>query len=189
MTRQPFEAWDIVPCVAEDLERRFALLTEELSLARTQLAQIREQQEKWDETQARLRASRERAARAADVLAECLAERFRDEILSRSRRRLPRWLRPRATEEEELVLLIWSTPLFDPAWYLRHHLDAVRSREDPALHFIKNFTRPVRDPGPNFDTAMYLDNHPEVLTSGINPLVHFLQNPQCVGAESYPVAG
>ena len=72
--------------------------------------------------------------------------------------------RARPTDEEQRELeLIRSSPLFDAAWYLRHYHDVVRSGEEPALHFLRHPTRPIRAPGPDFDTARYLDAHPEVL--------------------------
>jgi hypothetical protein len=168
---------------SDELER----LTQEVRLLRDELASVRAAQEAQEEREAQLRAARTKAVRAADVLARALAERLRIDAASARGRG---WWQRRAgaptAEEQEQLELIRSSSLFDPAWYLRHHLDVVRSGQEPTLHFLRNPSHPMRQPGPDFDTAQYYDDHPGLMESGENPLVHFLTSPEFAGADRYP---
>jgi hypothetical protein len=163
-------------------------LTEEVRLLRAELAAVRSAQEDQEQREARLRASRTKAVKAADVLAQTLAERLRIEAAATSSRGglLRRRTGAPTPEEQQQLELIRSSSLFDAGWYLRHHLDVVRSGQEPALHFLRNPMQPMRQPGPDFDTAQYYDDHPELLDSDTNPLVHFLSSPESVGADRYP---
>ena len=172
----------------EASDGRLERLTEEVRLLRAELAAVRAGQEEQEQREARLRSSRAKAVKAADVIAQALADRLRIDAASTSPRRglLQRRTDGPTPEEQQQLELIRSSPLFDAAWYLRHHLDVVRSGQEPALHFLRNPIRPLRQPGPDFDTAQYYDDHPELLDSGVNPLVHFLSSPESAGAVRYP---
>jgi hypothetical protein len=163
-------------------------LRAEVKLLRDELAAARIAQEKFETRLAKLRAGRNNAQKSADVLSAALAERLRIDGSVQGRKHsllVRRQGTPTAEEQRELEL-IRSSKLFDAAWYLRHYHDVVRSGEDPALHFLRHPTRPIRAPGPDFDTARYLDDHPELLAEGVNPLVHFLLSEDGRRADRYP---
>jgi hypothetical protein len=135
-----------------------------------------------------MRAARNVAQKSADVLSVALAERLRIDGSTQGRKHslLSRRQGAPTVEEQRELELIRSSKLFDAAWYLRHYHDVVRSGEEPALHFLRHPTRPIRAPGPDFDTARYLDDHPDVLAEGVNPLVHFLLSEEGRRADRYP---
>lgn len=168
---------------AEDLRR-------ELDTLRTELAQVRLEQEEWGEREARLRKSRDRAAKAATVLSRLLAERLQAETtVALAEGRRSRWRRGSADigpDEAGELELVRSSALFDAAWYLRNHVDVARRGEDPSVHFLRHWDHPLRRPSEDFDIAQYVLDHPEVVTDRINPLVHFLGSPQSDGADAYP---
>lgn len=171
-------------------EDEVAQLRREVEVLRAELAEVRRSQEEQDEREARLRRTRERARKAANVLSELLAERLAAETAAASAGRT--WWRrgqDAVTPDEagELELLRRSHFL-DAAWYLRTHLDVVRRGEDPALHFLRHWQRPLRQPSEAFDIAQYVRDHPEVLRERVNPVVHFLGSPESEGADSYPPA-
>ena len=99
------------------------------------------------------------------MLVEALADRLRIDGTRQGRKHslLARRYAPPTADERRQLELIRSSPLFDAAWYLRNYHDVVRSGDEPALHFLRYPTRPIRAPGPDFDAARYLDAHPEVL--------------------------
>jgi len=164
-------------------------LRDEVDLLRRELAAIRADQEKWGEREARLRKSRDRAVKAAEALSALLAERLRGETALEGAAPRSWWRRGAATmtpEEAGQLELIRQSALFDPAYYLRTHLDVVRRGEEPGLHFLRHWDHPFRRPSESFDIAQYVLDHPEVLTERINPLVHFLSSPESDGADTYP---
>ena len=169
-------------------ESELTRLRAEVALLRDELATARTAQEKFDTRLAKMRAARNRAVKSADVMSAALAERLRIDGTDKGRRHSLLSRRQEApTEDERRQLeLIRSSPLFDAAWYLRQYHDVVRSGDEPALHFLRHPTRPVRMPGPDFDTARYLDAHPDVLAEGVNPLVHFLLSDEGRRADRYP---
>jgi hypothetical protein len=165
-------------------------LRAEVRLLRDELAALRAAQEKSETRFAKMRAARNHAEKSAALLSESLADRLRIDgtVKGRKRSLLGRRQDSPSEDERRQLELIRSSPLFDAAWYLRHYHDVVRSGEEPALHFLRHPTRPIRAPGPDFDTARYLDAHPEVLASGENPLVHFLLSEEGSRADRYPPA-
>ncbi len=122
------------------------------------------------------------------MLSQALADRLRIDGTRHGRKQslFARRYAPPTADERRQVELIRSSPLFDAAWYLRNYHDVVRSGEEPALHFLRYPTRPIRAPGPDFDAARYLDAHPEVLAEGVNPLVHFLLSEEGRRADTLP---
>jgi hypothetical protein len=163
-------------------------LRAEVALLRDELATIRKAEERLDTRLAKLRNARKEAENSALVLSQALADRLRIDGTRHGRRHslfARRYAPPTAQERREMEL-IRSSPLFDAAWYLRNYHDVVRSGEDPALHFLRYPTRPIRAPGPDFDSARYLDAHPDVLAEGVNPLLHFLLSEEGRRADRYP---
>lgn len=164
-------------------------LRDEVDLLRRELAAIRADQEKWGEREARLRKSRDRAVKAAEALSKLLAERLRGETAVADAEPRSWWRRGASAvtaEEAGQLELIRQSALFDPAYYLRTHLDVVRRGEEPGLHFLRHWDHPFRRPSESFDIAQYVLDHPEVLTERVNPLVHFLSSPASDGADTYP---
>ena len=163
-------------------------LQAEVALLRDELTTVRTAQERFEARLAKMRAARNEAQKAANLLSAVLAERLRIDGSADGRKRslLARRQGVPSTEEQRELELIRSSPLFDPAWYLRHYHDVVRSGEEPGLHFLRHPTRPIRAPGPDFDTARYLEDHPSVLEEGVNPLVHYLLSEDGRGADRYP---
>lgn len=148
---------------------------EELRLCRVELAQAREELEELAEDQAKVRRSRARAQKEADVLAKALADVLNRETRERARGAWWRVGQGRVSQQEwENVQILRQSKYFRPAWYLRKNLDIARGGVDPALHFLRDGHREGRDPGPKFDVEQYLEEHPEVRRSGDNPLLHFL---------------
>jgi hypothetical protein len=167
-------------------------LRDEVDLLRRELAHAREDQEKWGEREARLRKSRDRAVKAAEVLSTLLAERLRGETAVAGAGERSWWKRGAATvtpEEAGQLELIRQSPLFDAAYYLRSHLDVARRGEDPGVHFLRHWDHPFRKPSEDFDIAQYVLDHPEVIVERVNPLVHFLASAESDGADAYPPAG
>ena len=165
-------------------------LQEELELCRRELAQVREQQEKWMEQAARLPV----AERARDTFARALAVELSSGYWTRLqpervlpgglRGRLLRWIlgfwrRPSPTEE--LVVLVEQSRYFDPVWYLVEYPDVLEAHTSPAEHFLLSGAAEGRDPGPEFSTAYYLKSVPGLAESGMNPLVHFVRHGQAEG--------
>jgi hypothetical protein len=172
----------------DDPDETIARLTEELARVRAELAEVRRTQEGWADKLAKVRAARRRAERTANLLSSTLATRLRVEASRRgtARRLLSRMQQGVPTPEEaEQLEVLRSSPLFDPAWYLRSYHDVVRSGEEPGLHFLRHAVSPFRSPSAEFDTARYVEDHPEVLDERVNPLVHFLLSPEGQGATSY----
>lgn len=152
-----------------------AALREELRLCRLELAQAREEYEEIAERQARLRRSRAKARKEAEVLAKSLADVLNRETRERARGAWYRAGQGRVSRQEwENVQILRQSKYFRPAWYLRENLDIARGGVDPALHFLRDGHKEGRDPGPKFDVSDYLEKHPEVKASGKNPLLHFL---------------
>lgn len=137
---------------------------------------------------AKMRATRNQAQKSADVMSAALAERLRVDGTVKGRKHSLLARRQAAPSEEEMrqIELIRSSPLFDPAWYLRQYHDVVRAGDEPALHFVRHPTRPIRAPGPDFDTARYLDAHPELLADDTHPLIHYLLTDAGRRGDPYP---
>jgi hypothetical protein len=169
-------------------EPDLALLQAELAVARAELAELREAQERTAEREAELVAARDQAERAARFLSEALAERVRIDTAGRGRGSalLKSRQKPVSREEEAHLELLRGSVLWDPAWYLRQYPDVVELGEDPALHFIRHPYYPVRQPSERFDVRQYLIDHPDAVEQRINPLVHFLLTPESQAADAYP---
>lgn len=169
-------------------------LSEALLMCQRELAQLRKQQEGWEEEFSRLRIENaslaSRSSRLAGAMATFLADAY-----WRSRGRIPpislrafvasRWPRihrllgrkppPEIVTEMEQVRLIEASPMFDARWYLERRPDVAAAGVHPALHYLRNGGPEGTDPGPDFDTRAYRREHPD-LGSDVNPLLHYLQS-------------
>jgi hypothetical protein len=167
---------DAVPVAEDDTRAEVVRLSEELRLCRLELAAAREAQETALEQQSRVRRAKARAEKDAEVMSKALA----DVLFKRTQEEAARpwWRRSRrevATDELDQVVLLRTSKLFRPAWYLRENPDVARAGIDPAVHFLREGHREGRDPGPRFDMKKYLARHPELHETGENPLLHFLR--------------
>jgi hypothetical protein len=155
-----------------------AELLEELRLTRLELAKAREDLEAEAEKVAKLRRSRAKADREADILAKALSDTLvrhtRQRLKGRGARLTDRKL-PSPAEWTQVSLLRQSL-YFWPGWYLRKNLDVAEAGIEPALHFLRNGYREERDPSPNFNLRRYLRTHPDLEGASVNPLVHALEN-------------
>lgn len=169
-------------------------LVSELLGCRRELAQVRAEQEAWEEKFHQLRLEREQAVRQSAELAAGLAEHLRSsywrgrgvfapvslQVFIASR--WP-WLRrvvggkPPAdvVAEMEQVRLIEQSPDFDARWYLQQNPDVAQAGIHPALHYLRDGGREGRNPGPDFDAGAYRRQHPE-LAAADNPLLHCLRS-------------
>jgi hypothetical protein len=174
----------------DERDEAISRLTEELTMVRADLAEVRREVEESGTRMAKVKAARKRAERTAVVLSDALAARLRLDVARKSadRRLLARLQQHLPTPDEaEQLELLRDSPLFDAAWYLRAYHDVVRSGQEPGLHFLRHAVNPFRSPSPHFDTAEYVEDHPEVLDLEVNPLVHFLATPEGRAATRYPL--
>lgn len=165
-----------------------ARLTEELAMARAELAALRKEQESWAEKEIKIRVDRDRALKAADEFATVLANRLRIENtgVGKGAGILRKRFRPPSRTEAVHLELIRDSDLFNAGWYIRAYPDVAHLGMDPALHFLRHPFDPFRSPSENFNIAQYCVDHPDVLKDNINPLVHFLLSPESRGADAYP---
>jgi hypothetical protein len=155
-------------------DRRLAALEQELSAVRARL-QARERQlaelvqsSSWRHTA---------PLRRLDEL------RARPRSLARLAERLP-GLRGRRTRAR--LQRLRASPLFDAEHYLRAHPDVRDAGTDPALHYLEQGWKELRDPSAAFSTAQYLLDHPDVAENGTNPLVHYLETGAAEGRTIAP---
>lgn len=165
-------------------------LKDALDLCQRELAQVREQQEKWMEQAALL----PKTVAARDRFAKALATQLSSAYWARQRpgRLLPGGLRGRLARwalefgrkpdpDWRLVELIERSPYFDAVWYLAEYPDVLDADYSPAEHYLRYGAAEGRDPGPDFSTNYYLHNAPEIAEAGINPLVHFIRHGKAEG--------
>ena len=76
-------------------------------------------------------------------------------------------------EEIEQANVIRRSVYFDRLWYLERHPELVRSKKDPALHYLRYGAKEGAEPGPLFSGRQYLDKNPDVANAGWNPLLHY----------------
>lgn len=74
------------------------------------------------------------------------------------------------------VFLLYSSDLFDQAWYLAKNPDVAKAKVNPVFHYLRHGGFEGRDPSPNFSSRWYLDTYSDVREAGINPLVHYLKS-------------
>jgi hypothetical protein len=158
-------------------------LRESLRLARRELKWTQVEHEHQAESLQRVRRQRARLREQLDASTEALAE-----VLSRlywaeardSGAGLGRLVRRGRsgpdTSESDLVAEVEASDLFDGAWYLRQHPDAVRDRVAPAVHLVRHGNEQGLDPSERFDTSAYLAEHPDAVASGLPALVHHLRS-------------
>ncbi len=171
----------LTPMLADDL-------AEELRLARRELKFVRMEHERMAEQLQRLRRQRARLHEQADVVSAVLAARLTEAYWSSaegarasrfSLRGRPARVGPPA-EELRMVREVESSPLFDPGWYLRRHLDAARAGLSAAVHYVRTGGPTGEDPSEHFDTTRFLQRNPAARTSGLPPLVYHVRHPDPV---------
>lgn len=155
-------------------DREVTWLQESLRQCQRELAEQRESQERYLETQATIDRLTAQLTELTDRLDEHLrqSEHVPGGWRGAVRRRLLRNL-PSPSEEADIAVLR-SSDLFDGSWYLRQYPEVAGTGLSPALHYLRHGAAAGNDPGPKFDTESYRRLNPPVATSGANPLVHHL---------------
>jgi hypothetical protein len=77
--------------------------------------------------------------------------------------------------EDEDVMIIAASGLFDEAWYIRENPDVARSGINPLLHYVRHGASEKRTPFRGFNAKRYLEN---VAGEAVqrNPLAHYILN-------------
>lgn len=84
-------------------------------------------------------------------------------------------LLPIPMEEGRFDILLNTSGLFDPEWYLETYLDVKRAGIDPFDHFVNSGAQEKRDPGPFFETRFYEERYPQVQSVAMSPIEHYLR--------------
>ena len=92
-----------------------------------------------------------------------------------------------APSQDEGVVLIAQSGLFDAAWYCKRNVDVANSGRDPVQHFLHQGWQEARQPNPYFDVEYYLAENPEVGSAGINPLLHYILAGETAGRAPSPL--
>jgi hypothetical protein len=79
-------------------------------------------------------------------------------------------------EEIDDRMLVKSSGLFDPEWYLATYPDLIGSGTDPLDHYMQLGASEGRSPGPNFDPPSYLAQKPDVPEAKLHPLLHYIRH-------------
>lgn len=72
------------------------------------------------------------------------------------------------------IRLIKNNKLFDRDFYLKENPDVLKSKIDPAKHYLLYGAFEGRNPSKHFNSQHYLEMYPDVKKSGMNPLLHFI---------------
>ena len=78
------------------------------------------------------------------------------------------------TVEEEDVMIIAASGLFDEAWYIKENPDVARSGLNPLFHYVRFGASEGRVPLKGFNAARYVANMEEREPVTRNPLAHFV---------------
>jgi len=84
---------------------------------------------------------------------------------------------------------LYTSGLFDPAYYLNRYPDIRDAGINPLKHYLIFGWKEGRDPSGKFDTKYYLITNPDVKQAGINPLLHFLYFGKKEGRRPVPEVG
>lgn len=162
-------------------ERRIAVLEAERERLAASLAARDAESKALEQTLAQIGGSR--TWRVTAPLRRLNALRADPRALARLADRLPgvRSHRLRAAAAK-----LRASGLFDPEHYLRAHPDVRAAGHDPALHYLVQGWKELRDPSAAFSTAQYLLDHPEVARTGTNPLAHYLERGRNEGLRISP---
>jgi hypothetical protein len=76
-----------------------------------------------------------------------------------------------ASLEDEDILIIAGSGLFDEEWYVAQNPDVARSGINPLIHYVQHGAAEGRVPFPGFNAARYVENVGRV---GRNPLAHYI---------------
>lgn len=82
--------------------------------------------------------------------------------------------------------LLYSSDLFDKAWYLEHNPDVRRAKVNPYSHYLRYGGFEGRDPSEKFSSQWYLNTYKDVQKAEINPLIHFLRYGKSEGRKPKP---
>jgi hypothetical protein len=78
--------------------------------------------------------------------------------------------------EDEDVMVIAGSGLFDEAWYIRENPDVARSGINPLLHYVRHGASEKRAPFPGFNATRYVANAELRAPVRRNPLAHYILN-------------
>ena len=78
------------------------------------------------------------------------------------------------TVEDEDVMIIAASGLFDDDWYIRENPDVARSGINPLLHYVRHGASEKRTPFPGFNAARYVENVQSRIPVRRNPLAHYI---------------
>jgi len=76
--------------------------------------------------------------------------------------------------EDEDVLIIAASGLFEDDWYIRENPDVARSGINPLLHYVRHGAAEHRTPFPGFNAARYIENVKGRIPVRRNPLAHYI---------------
>jgi hypothetical protein len=78
--------------------------------------------------------------------------------------------------EDEDVMVIAASGLFDEDWYIRQNPDVARSGINPLLHYVRHGASENRTPFPGFNATRYIANAEARAPVRRNPLAHYILN-------------
>jgi hypothetical protein len=76
--------------------------------------------------------------------------------------------------EDEDVMIIASSGLFNDDWYIRQNPDVARSGINPLLHYVQHGAQEKRVPFPGFNAVRYIANAETRGPVTRNPLAHYI---------------
>jgi hypothetical protein len=76
--------------------------------------------------------------------------------------------------EDDDILVIAGSGLFDEAWYIAQNPDVARSGINPLIHYVQHGAAEGRVPFPGFNAARYVENLQSNERIRRNPLAHYI---------------
>jgi hypothetical protein len=76
--------------------------------------------------------------------------------------------------EDDDILVIAGSGLFDEAWYIAQNPDVARSGINPLIHYVQHGAAEGRVPFPGFNAARYVENLQGTERMRRNPLAHYV---------------
>jgi hypothetical protein len=76
--------------------------------------------------------------------------------------------------EDDDILVIAGSGLFDEAWYIAQNPDVARSGINPLIHYVQHGAAEGRVPFPGFNAARYVENLQGTQRMRRNPLAHYI---------------
>jgi hypothetical protein len=96
-------------------------------------------------------------------------------VLGAAERAVLRASGPMSMEDED-VMVIAASGLFDETWYIRENPDVARSGINPLLHYVRHGAGENRAPFPGFNAVRYIANVEVGTPIRRNPLAHYILN-------------